>query len=404
MDGMFRPGGEWVKAKPHVASVSYLIDGRLACTDHPGMDDRNDGANRYRSRSGAVSAMDGEVGRSARSTRAEGAGQGKQTPSANTPAPGPRLLDEVRARIRARHYSLRTERAYVGWIRRFILANARRHPRELGAPEVERFLTQLAVEGQVAASTQNQALSALLFLYREVLQVKLPWMEDVVRAKHSRHVPTVLSRDEIQALLARMDGRSWLLASLLYGTGMRLMEGLRLRVKDVDFARHEITIRDGKGGKDRRTVLPRSLVDPLLREVERARCLHAGDLAAGFGEAALPHALARKYPGAGRDFGWQYVFPAEHRSRDPRDGVERRHHVDDAVLSRALKTARLRAGIAKPLSAHTLRHSFATHLLEAGYDIRTVQELLGHKDVATTQIYTHVLNRGPAGVLSPLDR
>lgn len=318
--------------------------------------------------------------------------------------PGPRLLDEVRRRLRFKHYSLRTEQAYLGWIRRFILANGKRHPRKMGGREVERFLSTLAMQGQVAAGTQNQALSALLFLYREVLEVELPWMENVVRAKRPQRVPTVLSRDEVQRLLAAMDGRPWLIASLLYGTGMRVMECLRLRVKDVDFGRNEITVRDGKGGRDRRTVLPQSLVEPLQREIERARLLHTGDLADGFGAVWLPHALARKYPRAPGEFGWQYVLPSVQRSRDPRDGTVRRHHLDEAILGRAMKRARQRVGIVKPLSAHTLRHSFATHLLEAGYDIRTVQELLGHKDVATTQIYTHVLNRGAGGVLSPLDR
>lgn len=317
--------------------------------------------------------------------------------------PKVRLMDEVRARIRARHYSLRTEQAYVGWIRQFILANGMRHPRTLGGPEVEAFLTRLAVERRVAASTQNQALSALLFLYREVLGIQLPWMEAVVRAKRPRRLPSVLSVAEVRRLLAMLEGRAWLMASLLYGTGMRLMECLRLRVKDVDFARGEILVRDGKGGKDRRTVLPRTLEEPLRREIERARVLHARDLAEGFGATVLPHALARKYPDAARDFGWQFVFPAQQRSQDPRGGGMHRHHVDDAVLARALKRARARAGLHKPLSAHTLRHSFATHLLEAGYDLRTIQELLGHKDVATTQIYTHVLNRGGRGVRSPLD-
>ncbi|WP_395683334.1 integron integrase [Dokdonella sp.] len=316
----------------------------------------------------------------------------------------PTLFAEVRRRMRLMHYSLATERIYVQWMRRFIFANGRRHPRELGGEEVERFLSRLATEGDVAASTQNQALSALLFLYREVLRIDLPWMENVVRAKRPRRVPVVLAHDEVTRLLAAMDGRTWLLASLLYGTGMRLMECLRLRVKDLDFARNEIVVRDGKGGKDRRTMLPRALVEPLQREIERARQLHVRDLAAGFGETRLPHALARKYPRAAREFGWQFVFPSAQRSRDPLDGNERRHHFDDAMLSRALKRARSVAGITKPLSAHTLRHSFATHLLEAGYDLRTIQELLGHKDVATTQIYTHVLNRGGQGVVSPLDR
>jgi integron integrase len=318
--------------------------------------------------------------------------------------PKPRLLEQVRRRLRVKHYSLRTEDIYLGWIRRFFLANGKRHPRDMGAPEMETFLSALANDGKVAASTQNQALSALLFLYREVLGIDLPWMDGVTRAKRPRRLPTVLSVAEVQSILARMDGRPWLVASLLYGTGLRLMECLRLRIKDVDFRRNEIMVRDGKGGKDRRTMLPRTLVEPLQREVERARLLHQADLAAGFGAARLPHALARKYPSAPREFGWQYVFASAQRSIDPRDGFERRHHFDDGILSRAVKTACRKAGIEKPVSAHTLRHSFATHLLEAGYDIRTIQELLGHKDVATTQIYTHVLNRGGGGVLSPLDR
>jgi len=321
-----------------------------------------------------------------------------------TIAAKPRLLDEVRDRIRVKHYSLRTERAYVGWVRRFILFHDKRHPRDMGAPEVEAFLTHLAVAADVAAGTQNQALSALLFLYREVLGVELPWLESVTRARRPQRVPTVLTEAEVHRVLARLQGRDWLMASLLYGTGMRLMECVRLRVKDVDFARNEILVRDGKGGKDRRTVLPASLVEPLQREIERARRLHEEDLRAGFGSVWLPHALARKYPTAAREFGWQYVFPAGKRSVDPRGGVERRHHFDDGMLSRRLKKARLAAGIAKPLSAHTLRHSFATHMIEAGYDIRTVQELLGHNDVSTTQVYTHVLNRGAGGVHSPLDR
>ena len=319
-------------------------------------------------------------------------------------ARAPRLMEEVRRRLRVKHYSLRTEQAYLGWIKRFILANGKRHPRALGGTQVEAFLTELATAGNVAAGTQNQALAALLFLYREVLKTELPWMDSIVRAKRPRRLPTVLSQDEVGLLLAAMDGRTGLVASLLYGTGMRLMEGLRLRVKDVDFARNEICIRDAKGGKDRRTMLPRSLVEPLQREIERAKTLHLRDLAAGGGTVWLPHALARKYARANRDFAWQYLFPAAQCSRDPRSGEIRRHHLDDAVFSRALKSARQRAGILKPVTAHTLRHSFATHLIEVGYDIRTVQELLGHQDVSTTQIYTHVLNRGGRGVKSPLDR
>lgn len=315
----------------------------------------------------------------------------------------PRLMDQVRARMRVKHYSVRTERAYTGWIRRFILANGRRHPSGLGGPEVEAFLTLLATRGHVAPGTQNQALAALLFLYREVLGVELPWMENVIRAKRPRRLPVVLSAVEVRRLLAAMDGQVWLMASLLYGTGMRLMECLRLRVKDVDFARSEILVREGKGGKDRRVPLPRRLRDPLAAAVERVAVVHAADLARGLGDVWLPTALARKYPGAGREAGWQYLFPSQALSHDPRAGGLRRHHVDDSVLQRAVRSARLRAGIAKPATCHTLRHSFATHLLEAGYDIRTVQELLGHKDLSTTQIYTHVLGRGASAVRSPLD-
>jgi len=300
--------------------------------------------------------------------------------------------------------SLRTEEAYVGWVRRFILANGKRHPRELGRREVEAFLTHLAMHGHVAASTQNQALSALLFLYREVLQQELPWMENIRRAKKPERLPVVLSREEVAALLAEMNGVTWLMASLLYGAGLRLMECARLRVQDVDFVRREITVRQGKGGKDRRTMLPAMTVDALQNQLAEARRVHERDLAAGRGAVWLPHALARKYPNAAREWAWQYVFPASSRSTDPRSGIERRHHLDETVLQRAVKQAVRRARITKPATCHTLRHSFATHLIEGGYDIRTVQELLGHKDVSTTQIYTHVLNRGGSGVLSPLDR
>lgn len=316
----------------------------------------------------------------------------------------PRLLDQVRGRIRRLGMSIRTEEAYVGWVRRFVLANGKRHPRELGAREVEAFLTGLAIHGHVSASTQNQALSALLFLYREVLQQELPWMDDIRRAKRSRRLPVVLTRSEVAALLQEMDGVTWLMASLLYGAGLRLMECVRLRVQDVDFARREITVRRGKGGKDRRTMLPAISVEALQGQLAEARRIHRRDLAAGFGAVWLPDALARKYPHAARDWAWQYVFPAGARSVDPRTGATRRHHVDETILQRAVKRAVRTTGIAKPATCHTLRHSFATHLLEAGHDIRTIQELLGHKDVATTQIYTHVLNRGGHGVLSPLDR
>lgn len=316
----------------------------------------------------------------------------------------PRLLDEVRCRLRLKHYSLKTERAYLYWIRRYIHANGRRHPRELDGVAVERFLSLLATRDRVASSTQNQALSALLFLYREVLGIRLPWMENVVRAKRQRRLPVVLSKGETASLLRHLSGREALMAGLLYGSGLRLMECLRLRIKDVDFERNEVTVRDGKGGKDRRTVLPASLREPLRLQIEAARLLHARDVAAGFGEVWLPYALARKYPNAPGLTAWQYVFPASRRSTDPRDGHERRHHLDEKTLQRAVSAAARAAGIDKPVSPHTLRHCFATHLLESGSDIRTVQELLGHKDVATTQIYTHVLNRGAGAVLSPLDR
>ncbi len=301
-------------------------------------------------------------------------------------------------------FSIRTEEAYVGWIRRFILANDKRHPRTMGAREVEAFLTHLATHAHVAASTQNQALSALLFLYREVLQQELPWLEDIRRAKKPQRLPVILSRGEAASLLAEMSGVTWLMASLLYGSGLRLMECLRLRVQDVDFMRREITVRRGKGGKDRRTMLPAMAMDALQGQLAEARRVHERDLDAGFGEVWLPDALARKYPGAAREWAWQYVFPASARSVDPRSGIMRRHHVDETVLQRAVKQAVRRARISKRATCHTLRHSFATHLIEAGYDIRTVQELLGHKDVSTTQIYTHVLNRGGRGVVSPLDR
>ena len=316
----------------------------------------------------------------------------------------PRLLDEVRARLRLKHYSLRTEQAYLYWIRRYIRSSGMRHPRTLDGRAVEGFLSRLASRDNVAASTQNQALSALLFLYREVLAMDLPWMAEVVRAKRPARLPVVLSIEEVDRLFGQLSGRDNLMAGLLYGSGLRLMECLRLRAKDVDFARNEITVRDGKGGKDRRTMLPSRLREPLQRQLEVMRIVHDEDLAQGFGEVALPHALARKYPGAASALHWQYVFPAARRARDPRDGRTKRHHLDENVLQRAVKRAAQRAGLAKPVTPHTLRHSFATHLLESGYDIRTIQELLGHKDVATTQIYTHVLNRGAGGVLSPLDR
>lgn len=315
----------------------------------------------------------------------------------------PRLLDQVRQQVRVKHYSIRTETAYVDWIRRFVLFHGKRHPREMGAPEVEAFLTHLAVQRNVAASTQNQALAAILFLYREVLEVELPWLEGVTRAKKPQRLPTVLSRQEVDAVLARMTGTPSLVARLLYGTGMRLMEALRLRVKDLDLVRKEVIVRDGKGGKDRVTVLPASLVAELKEHLKERRHLFELDAAADRADVWLPHALAEKCPNAGREWGWQYVFVSRHFSTDPRSHQLRRHHLDESVIQRKLRAAAIAVAIIRPVSPHVLRHSFATHLLESGYDIRTVQELLGHADVSTTMIYTHVLNRGGRGVVSPLD-
>ena len=322
----------------------------------------------------------------------------------SNPSQAPKLLDQVRGKVRLKHYSIRTEQAYVDWIKRFILHFDKRHPRELGAAEVEAFLTHLAVAGNVAAATQNQAKSALLFLYREVLETELPWLDNVERARAPKRLPVVLTREEVQGVLGRLTGTHWLIASLLYGAGLRIMEGLRLRVKDVEFSRREILVRDGKGFKDRVTMLPAALAAPLAEHLERVKALHGRDLAAGRGAVYLPYALERKYPGAARDWAWQYVFPSANLSADPRTGIERRHHLQDQAVQRAMRQAVRDAGVNKPATPHTLRHSFATHLLEGGYDIRTVQELLGHADVSTTMIYTHVLNKGGRGVTSPLDR
>ena len=315
----------------------------------------------------------------------------------------PKLLDLVRNTIRLKHYSIRTERAYIDWIKRFILFHHKRHPASMGAPEIRAFLSYLAVEGRVAASTQTQALSALVFLYREVLHRNVDSLGKVERAKKPERLPVVFSRAEVRAVLAHLDGQHWMMASLLYGAGLRLMECVRLRVKDVDFTYRQILVRDGKGQKDRVSMLPQAIAEPLRQHLGKVKVLHEEDLAEGFGEVYLPFALARKYTGASREWGWQYVFSARRRSIDPRSGTERRHHIDEKTLQEAMKKAVRAAKIVKPGSCHTLRHSFATHLLEAGYDIRTVQELLGHKDVRTTMIYTHVLNRGGKGVRSPLD-
>jgi integron integrase len=316
----------------------------------------------------------------------------------------PRLLDEVKARIRAKHYSLRTEQAYIQWIKRFIYFHNKRHPKDMGAVDVERFLSSLAIDNHVSASTQNQALAALLFLYREVLNVDLPWLDGLTRAKQRERVPVVLSQDEVRHVFQHLEGIHLLMAQLLYGSGMRLMECLRLRIKDIDFSRREITVREGKGGKDRITMLPDALIAPLHVQFERCRMIHEQDRNTGVPGVMLPDALARKYPDAATSFGWFWVFPAAELSIDPRSGIRRRHHTHEQALQRAIKRAVAAASIYKPASTHTLRHSFATHLLEGGYDIRTVQELLGHADVKTTMIYTHVLNRGGRGVISPLDR
>jgi integron integrase len=316
----------------------------------------------------------------------------------------PRLLDQMRDQIRLRHYSIRTERVYCEWVRRFIRFHQYRHPAEMAAAEIEAFLSDLAVRGNVSASTQNQALAALLFLYKKVLQVDLPWLGEVVRAKKPARLPVVLSVDEVRSVLGQLNGDVWLMASLLYGAGMRLMEVVRLRIKDVDLVRGEIVVRDGKGMKDRVTVLPRRLELPLKKHLAVVRAKHSAELEAGRGDVYLPDALERKYPKAPWEWAWQYVFPAASLSRDPRSGKQRRHHFDEKRIQRAFKSALKAAAIDKLATPHTLRHSFATHLLESGQDIRTVQELLGHSDVKTTMIYTHVLNRGGLGVLSPLDR
>jgi integron integrase len=315
-----------------------------------------------------------------------------------------RLLDRLRRIIRTKHYSIRTEEAYVGWARRFILFHGRRDPREMGGREVAHFLTHLAVDRRVSASTQNQALNALVFLYRHVLQIELELPIDAVRAKRPKRLPTVLSKEEAMCVLAAMTGTHQLMAKLLYGSGLRLMECVRLRVKDLEFPQRMIVVRSGKGMKDRVTVLPDALSEPLKQQMWHVKLVHQQDLLEGHGGVYLPHALERKYPNASREWGWQYVFPAKALSTDPRSGVERRHHVNENSLQKAVKQAAKLAGIEKPVSCHTFRHSFATHLLEAGHDIRTVQELLGHKDVKTTMIYTHVLNRGGLAVRSPLDK
>jgi integron integrase len=328
--------------------------------------------------------------------------------SSPSPAPGaPKLLDRVRQTLRANRYSPRTEAVYVEWIKPYIRFHGVRHPQEMGAEEVKAFLSHLATKMNVAASTQNQAFSALLFLYQQVLKQKLPWIDDIVRANRPKKVPVVFTQEEARQVLARMTGTPRLMAHLLYGSGLRVMECVRLRVKDIDLGYLQITLREGKGGRDRRTMVPTFLAEELRTQVAKVTELHREDLSAGAGEVNLPYALARKYPKAAKELGWQYLFPAARRTiaTDPLTGRtwEQRHHIDESHLQRAVKEAIRGAGINKPASCHTFRHSFATHLLENGYDIRTVQELLGHKDVTTTMIYTHVLNRPGMGVKSPLD-
>jgi integron integrase len=305
--------------------------------------------------------------------------------------------------MRLRHYSFRTEEAYVGWIRRYILFHGKRHPRDLNEKHVSEFLSNLAIDGRVAASTQNQALNALLFLYKEVLQRELGFVGNAFRVKRPPKLPAVLSPAEVRAVLSNLNGQYRLMAQLLYGSGLRLLECLRLRVKDIDLHYLHITVRDPKGGRERKTMLPLTLATPLREHLENVKRRHEQDLAEGFGSVHLPGALERKIPSASREWAWQYVFPAERRSIDPRTGIERRHHVNEKNLQNAVKNAVRKARISKPASCHTLRHSFATHLLENGHDIRTVQELLGHKDVSTTMVYTHVVNRPGIGVRSPLD-
>jgi integron integrase len=325
-------------------------------------------------------------------------------PNTTNASPPLTLFEAVRQAIRIRHYSYRTERTYLHWIRRYIAHHGRRHPREMGAAEVASFLSWLANGRNVAAATQNQALAAVLFLYRDVMKVDLPWLSDVVRAKKPRHLPTVLTREECRKLLDAMEGRHQFMARLMYGSGMRINECLSIRVKDIHLDRREILVRDGKGGKDRVTVLPLSLVEPLRAQLSAARVVYERDRSNDVPGVELPFAFARKNPAASTSWPWHWVFPQDTLSVDPRTRIRRRHHYYDQTLARAIVLAAHKARIDKPVSSHTLRHSFATHLMEAGYDIRTVQELLGHKDVSTTMIYTHVLNRGGRGVVSPLDR
>lgn len=327
----------------------------------------------------------------------------KTTPAEDSPPRKPKLLERARDILRANYYSRRTEEVYLGWMRRFILFHGKQHPRDLREPAVAEFLSHLTVHQDVSASTQNQAFSALIFLYAKVLGRPLGELEAVERARRPKKVPVVLTRAEARALLLQLEGVELIMASLLYGSGLRVLEMLRLRVKDIDFGYGQITIRDGKGGKDRVSMLPQGQVEPLRRHLARRKLEYEQDAKAGAAAVYLPEALARKFPAAASSWLWQYVFAAARPSRDPRSGTLRRHHIDEVTVQRTVRAAAVRAGIGKLATPHTLRHSFATHLLESGSDIRTVQELLGHKDVATTMIYTHVLKVGGGGVRSPMD-
>ena len=334
-------------------------------------------------------------------------GSGTPPIPAITPAPPaqkPKLLDQVRHAIRIRHYSPRTEETYVHWIKRFIFFHNKRHPAEMGEKEIAQFLSNLASEQHVSASTQNQALNAILFLYRHVLSKDIGYVDGVVRANRPKRLPTVLTRQEVKSIFGCIDSSDWLMAMLLYGAGLRLMECLQLRVKDIDLTTNQILVRAGKGDKDRHTMLPAAVKEPLAKHLDKIRQQHQRDVERGLGRVALPNALERKYPNAGKEWAWQWVFPATSHYIDKVTGEKRRHHLHESVLQKAVKEAVRKTGIPKPASPHTFRHSFATHLLEDGYDIRTVQELLGHRDVSTTMIYTHVLNRGGRGVNSPADR
>lgn len=333
----------------------------------------------------------------------KGSSGGRKAPPIQNASGGPKLLDRLRESLRSRHYSRRTEETYCQWVRRYIFFHDVRHPAEMGEEEINAFLTHLAVNDKVSASTQNQALSALLYLYRHVLKRDIGDLGDVIRARKPKRLPVVLMRDEVKSILTHLDADKWLMSALMYGAGLRLMECLRLRVQDVDIAGRQIMVRDGKGGKDRRTMLPESLTVPIQEHLQRVKDIHECDLADGWGRVQLPDALDRKYPNAPFEWRWQWAFPQETRWRNTRTGEQGRHHVHQTVMQRAIKDAVRRAGVVKRVGCHTLRHCFATHLLEDGYDIRTIQELLGHKDVSTTMIYTHVLNKGGHGVRSPVD-